>query len=471
MSDSVSDPRVPPALLAAIDPAVLRAAAEHAPDQRAAFEALIEVVEGRSTLDAMWQRIGDPAALIDRLRPRLDQAQAQITRLKHQLSLARRRLRQGEQQRQAMRTTLADLVAEADDAPALIERLQAAGALLIDEDPWRAAEAAIDAAEPLIAALDATLRDPIPGAQRDWAAQQTALFQAQAAIEAVPGRLRQVRAVLAESAELAAGMQHRLAAALWGLVAQLTAHLDPPRADAAWRTALDHALALGDLRWARLAGRHVQAQAMAGGDHRTTAIVAHRVATLARTRGALDVEILARLEQALAAARDPAQHDRARALAADAVVGAEHLEDPVVLARARLMYAQLLVHLADPAPAQAQLRKAMRAAKSGAIPPPLVGRIALTLGQSEHATGHPARARLNLSLAVQIAQSEDDATLLAHALPAALSLLEAVDPPHAAALYRKVCAHAPALDAALEAHFGTATVARWRALDEADQST
>jgi hypothetical protein len=450
-------------VLDAIDIDALRTAAAHAPEHTQAFEALIDVIEGRTSWDAAWARIGDPARLIDTLQPQLAQAQGRLTQLKHQLALARRRLRQGEQHRQKMRTALVDLAVEANDAPALIERLQTVGTLLIDDDPWTSAQRAIDAAEPLIAALDATLRDPIPGAQQgNWAQQQAALEAAQSAIEAVPARLLQVRAVLVETAELAAKMQHRLAAALRALSAQLTESLAPEEADVAWRAALDQALALADLRWARLAARQVQARAMARGDHRLTALVAHRVAQLARTQNAMDVEILARLEQALAAARDPAHQQSARAIAADAVVGAEHLGQPVVLARARLMYAQLLIHLDDPEPAQAQLRKAMRAAKAGTVPPELVGRIALTLGQSEHAMGHTARARLSLQLALRIAQSEKDVRLFERALPATLRALDAVDPAQAAAVYRSAQASFPTdLDAALSAHFDAETIARW----------
>lgn len=459
----MSEPRIPQALLDSIDPHALRLAAEQAPEQRQAFEALIEVVEGRSTMDALWAKVGDPAALLDSLQPKLARAQSSLTQLKHQLALVRRRLQQGEQHRHKMQAALIDLAAEANDAPALIERLQAVGALLVDNDPWQAARSAVDAAEPLIASLDATLRDPIPGAQQgDWSQQHAALIAAQTAIEAMPARLLQVRAVLNETAVLAAKMQHRLAAALRALVAQLTESLVPQEADAAWRAALDQALVVGDLRWTRLAGRQVQSRAMTRGDYRTAALVAHRISQVARTQNALDVEIIARLEQALAAARDPAQHANARAIAADAVVGAEHLDHPEVLARARLMYAQLLIHLQDLQPAQVLLRKAMRSAKAGTIAPALVGRIALTLGQSEHAMGQTARARLNLLLAVKLAQSETDVRLFEQALPAALTLLDEIDPPQAAQVYRAAQREGPAnLDAALIARFDSATVARW----------
>jgi hypothetical protein len=126
------------------------------------------------------------------------------------------------------------------------------------------------------------------------------------------------------------------------------------------------------------------------------------------------------------------------------------------------MYAQLLIHLDDPEPAQAQLRKAMRAAKAGTVPPELVGRIALTLGQSEHAMGHTARARLSLQLALRIAQSEKDVRLFERALPATLRALDAVDPAQAAAVYRSAQASFPTdLDAALSAHFDAETIARW----------
>ena len=459
----VSDagPRIPPALLEAIDPTALRLAAQHDPTHASALTALADVLEEGAPISALWDRIGAPDQLIDQLEPAMTQARATLGRVRHQLQTARRRLRQGTQHRQRMQETLTRLTTDVDDAPALLTRLKTVGGLLADDAPWTAAKATLNATVPLIDALELSLRDPIPGAtQGKWAAHQAALTQVHARLADIPARLNEARAVLAETAVIAEKMQHPLGARLRALAAQVAEALDPETADAAWRAALDQALIQADLPLVQLAGRRVQARAMARGDTRTVALVAHRTALVARKIGATEAEIIARLLQAQAAAHEPQHAESARRIATDAVVGAEHMGDPVLLARARLMCAQLLEHLGDKDAARLMLRTVMRDSKSAPIPQALLGRAALVLGKSEHAQQHFGRARQNLTFAVQIAQETDDVSLYDRALPAILALLQDAAPDalgetyRAAKAYLAGTARGAALDAALIVRFG-----------------
>lgn len=448
-------------LLDAIDPDALRLAAQHEPTHAAALTALADVIEHGQPLSTLWDRIGTADQLIDHLEPAMAQARASLGRVRHQLQTARRRLRQGTQHRQQMQQALAKLTADIGDAPALLSRLKTAGALLTDEAPWTAARATLDSTVPLIDALEASLRDPLPGATHGkWAEHQTALEHVHARLAGIPARLNEARAVVAEAAAIAEDMQHPLSARLWALTAQMAEALDPETADAAWRSALDRALIQADLPLIQLAGRRVQARAIARDDTRTVALVAHRTAQVAAQLGATDVEVIARLLQAQAAAREPRHHESARRIATDAVIGAEHLSDPMLLARARLMCAQVLDEIGDGAEARSMLRALMHDSKATPIPKALLGRAALVLGKSEHGHQHRGRARQNLTLALQIAQQTDDAGLYERALPALLALLAEAAPDAVAATYRDAQAYlagtpqGAALDAALIERFG-----------------
>ncbi|MGK0359615.1 MAG: hypothetical protein ACI9U2_001917 [Bradymonadia bacterium] len=454
-------PRIPAGVLDAIDLDALRLAAHHEPTHAAALTALADILEQGAPIATLWDRIGAPDQLIDRLKPAMVQAQASLGVVRHQLQTARRRLRQGAQHRQKMQDALAKLAVNIGDTPELLSRLKTVGALLADDDPWMAAKATLDSTVPLIDALEASLCDPVPGAtQGKWAEHQAALEHAHARLADIPARLNEARAVVAEAAAIAEEMQHPLSARLWALTAQMAEALDPETADAAWRSALDRALIQADLPLIQLAGRRVQARAIARGDTRTVALVAHRTAQAAAQLGATDVEVIARLLQAQAAAHEAAHHQSARRIATDAVVGAEHLGDPALLSRARLMCAQLLDQIGDGAEARSMLRALMRDSKAAPIPQALLGRAALVLGKSEHGHQHRGRARQNLTLALQIAQQTDDAGLYERALPALLALLEEAAPDAAAATYRDAQAYlagtpqGAALDAALIERFG-----------------
>lgn len=448
-------------MLDAVDPDALRLAAERAPTHAAALTALADIIEQGAPIATLWDQIGAPDQVIDQLEPAMAQARAQLGRVRHQLQMTRRRLRQGTQHRQQMRQALAKMTADVAQAPALLTRLKAVGALLADDAPWTAAEATLDAAVPLIDALQASLRDPIPGAtQGKWADHHAALQRAQAQLAALPARLREARAVLAEAANLAEKMQHPASARLRVLDAQVAEALDAQAADEAWRVALDRALTQTELPLIQLAGRRVQLRALARGDTRTVALVAHRTAQVAQRLGATGVEIIARLQQAQAAAHEARHHESARRIANDAVIGARHLGDPVVLARARLMCAQLLEATGDGLNARIMLRRLMRDSKTTPIPQALLGRAALVLGKSEHGHGHLGRARQDLTLALEIAQQTDDRGLYARALPALLALLCEVSPDAVLDAYRAAKAYladtpeGDALDAALLERFG-----------------
>lgn len=465
MSDPTG-PRVPSDLFDAIDPGALRIAAQHDRTHRTALLALAEVIEGGAPLEALWASIGAPEQVIDQIEPAMAQARAGLNRVRHQLRTARRRLRHGTQHRQQMQQALATLIADANDA--LMVRLEQVGGLLADDAPWVAAEATLDAALPLIDALEASLRDPIPGAtQGEWARHQASLERAQAQLAEVPARLEEARTILAETAIIAQKMQHPLSARLWVLNAQMTEALRPAEADAAWQSALDRAVAQTDLPLIRLAGRRVQDSALKRGDTRMVTLVSHRTAQVAAQLGATDVEIIARLEQAQAAAQEDRLHDSARRMAADAVVGAEHLGDPALLARAQLMYGQLLEYIGDGVQARILLRKLMQRSKSNPIPAAILGRAALVLGNSEARHGHISRAHQDITLALQIAEEDDDIGLYDRALPALLGLLMHSEPETARDVYRNAKAYlkgtprGDVLDAALEERFGADALARW----------
>lgn len=464
------------AALAGLDPEALRAIGAHLPERAAIFDALADALaatpEGAppdaEALAAAWAGAGDPAALIARLRPALAGAAGQIERVRRGLDTADARLREARALRVRLQGAIAPFVEAAADHDALRDLLQSALDRLTDDAPWAAADRARRAAGALVDDLLGALEQPTPDLDPAvLGARAAELERAEADLRAAPDLVRAAIDLLVDARDLAHDAGHPLRVPLALSVARLADVVRPADAAGAWRITLDRALDAGALEPARAAARRVQADAWARGDHRTSALVSHRIAECARAAGALDVEVIARLEQALALAREPQYAERARAMAADALVGAAHA-DGETLARARLMQGQLLDHLGDGDAARRVLRQLMQQARdTGDVPPDVLGRAAYTLGASEAAVDHTARARQNLTLALGLAVERDDARLYDAALPALLGLLDRVDPDAARRVFAEADARfeargqGPELRTALAARFGAAAVGRW----------
>ena len=466
--------RIPQLLeaLSTIEPAALRKLGEYLPDHRSLTEALIEVTtrsgaDQAQLMEAIWRDV-DPPELLDGLRPVLDDASTSLKTLRARLETTSARLIEGKQLRARIEETLVKFSTVAADEPPLRALLTEAEARLTDPDLWRAAEQVQSSASALVNVLQKGLAGSAPRFDSGVLAAHFARLQtAEVALKAAPGRFNEVLLLLVQARDIAEETHHPLRASLALVVARLSEGLTPSHEQAqVWRITLDRALSASHLPIAQIAGRRVQANALAQGDHRVAGLVSHRIAELARETGALEVEVIARLEQALAAAREPKFAERARALADDAMIGAQAVGGPV-LARAQLMYGQLLEHLADGEGARDVLRRLMRQAKKAPdeVGQEILGRAAFTLGTSEARVGHWARARQNLELALELATTRQDYRLYDAALPALLELLDAVDQPAAIKLFTDAEAlfggQAARLRTRLAGHFGAATVGRW----------
>lgn len=468
-------PEAVQAALAHVDPVALRRAAAGLPAYRDALLTLADAIEtgdpaaARPTLEALAAR----GPLDAELRTALGDMEWEVDRVRRDLGRLGGQADAIERRRAALTEALAELRDRAADEPALAAALDRARERLDDagDGAIRAFDAVRRAVRGFADDLGALIAHPSGPAAARITAHDAALDDAARAAEAAAGALPvAVLDAIADGAAVAAEHAHPLAMTLAELEARLAEAIlapgDPGR-DRRWRRLLDRALAAGDLTAARRAGRRVQAAAIAADDHRTVALVAHAVAELARVKGETGVEVIARLEQALALARFERHAADARRIAADAVVGAEALADPAVLARARLMQAQLLAHLGDDADARAGLRRLMRAAREAPGDPAVLGRAAVLLGELER--GHqPAQAARDLRLAFDLAREHRDAALLDAAVPPLLDVLIAHDREDAAIeVFREARAlyAAAGLDGryveAIEARFGEERVAGW----------
>lgn len=468
-------PEIVQAALAGVDPVALRRAALGLPAYRDALVTLADALEAGDPAAALpvLEGLAARGPLDAELRIALGDTEWDLHRIRRDLGRLGDRSDEVESKRRRLLDVLDELRAGAADDPALAatldrarERLDEAGA-----GAATAFDAVRRAARGLADDLGAVLANPSgPAAAylaRHGADLDAALRTAEGAAGNLPVALLDA---IADAAGVAAEHGHPLAVSLSELEARLAeAVLDPADASVArrWRRLLDRALAAGDLAAARLAGHRVQAAAFAADDHRLVALVAHHVAELARARKVPGVEIIARLEQALALARFADHADDARRVAADAVIGAEAVGDAAVLARARLMHGQLLAHLGDGAEARAVLRRLMRAARERACDPAVLGRAAVVLGELE-AAHQPAQATRNLRLAFDLAREHRDARLLDAVVPPLLAVHLAREREDAAVqVFReaRVLYAAAGLDGrfveALEARFGEERIAAW----------
>lgn len=473
------------AALTGVDPAALRRAAADAPRHREALAALADAVEAGDidAIGAVSEQLAGKGLLDATLRSTLGELGWSFDRLRRELAGLDARSRALMTQQRRLLDLLDDLDARAAGTPALVAALASARAALEDLGPHEAFAAAHDAARHLVDDLGAVVQHPAgPAAAalpRHGARLEAALRMARDAAQTLPTTLLDA---IADAAAIAARLDHPLATPLVEIEAQLAEALlgaADPGVDRRWRRALDRALAAGDLSLARRAARRVQAAALTRDDHRLVAVVAHRLAELAQCTGAPEVEVIARLEQALALARVERFADDARRIAADAVVGAEALaarggadagdgvsRGGALLARARLMYGQLLDHLGDGAEARRVLRRLMREARDG--DPTVLARAALVLGRLEQAHGQPAQAAKNLGYAFDVARERRDAALLDAATPALIEAAlargdeaAALDAFSAARPLYAAVDRDGAFVEAIEARVGEAQVAAW----------
>lgn len=446
--------------LEAIEPEALRRLAGHLPHHRAIFEGLADALAQSTAGDGLV----DPLALARRLAAALERAAASVDLLSQSLVESERRLRADESLRTQLRAMLRPFVEGAADHERLFTLLSEAEGRLADDAPWEAARRTQGAATALIEALSACLADPPREVHPETLIRRHAeLVAVDAELRTAPDRLGEVLTLLERARAQAEAVEHGLRGPLALATARLRAALDPADGSrAAWQQTFDRAVDADDLEVALEAGRRVQADALGQGEHRRAGRIAHDIAALAHRTGATEVGVIARLEQALAAAREPSGADDARRLADQALDAAEAVGGPV-LAQSRLMAGQLFEHLGERARARALFRSTLAQSDvPGAVPPAIVGRAACELGRSLHAEGRPDAARGHLERALDLGLRSGDVRLQDAALGALLATVEA---PPAAAARELLRAHAndPALRAALGRRFGEVAVARWPA--------
>lgn len=446
--------------LGAIEPEALRRLAAHLPHHRAVFEGLADAL----VHDPVEGGRADPLARAHRLKPALERAAASVELLSRSLVETERRVRADESLRTRLRAMLRPFVEGAADHERLFTLLSQAELRLADDAPWEAARRTQAAATALVEALAACFADPPRDISPEALTRRhAALVAVDAELRTAPDRLGEVLTLLERARAQAEAVDHGLRGPLALATARLRAALDPADGSrAAWQQTFDRAVDADDLEVALEAGRRVQADALGQGEHRRAGRIAHDIAALAQRTGATEVGVVARLEQALAGAREASGADDARHLAEQALEAAEAVGGPV-LAQGRLMAGQLFDHLGDRARARALFRAALAQGEvPGAVPPAIVGRAACELGRSLHAEGRDAAARAPLERALAFALRSGDVRLQDAALGALLTTFEA--PPAAAAReLLRVRPSDPALRAALARRFGDAEVTRWSA--------
>lgn len=394
---------------------VLRAvaAALRAPDRQAAVRRVVEADLGG--LEALQGLLGPVRADV---RGRLARVKADLDRAGRLAGAL-----------DGLRRDLGEAVAAAVDAvaddPELAAAARQAQAELDADEAFRAAERAMAA----IAAVRETLERATAGAPPEEARlrEQATRLEAEAAAvqRTTEGLHRRLLPAVARLAEVTRSRNHPAAADLAAVEAGLAEQAAGP-ADAdvrqRWRRALDLALATGNLGVAWSAGKRVQAEAIQGEDLRLAAVVAHRVADLAGTRGDVARELIARMEEALLLVRLPAFIEKGRAMCGDALARAEEAAPPA-RARVLLMAGQLSERVGDDTEARKLFRRVMRLAKDDPSFPAELGRAALHLGRLEARAGQPAQARKDLRLAHDIGAGRGDVVLYTEAVP---SLVEAL---------------------------------------------
>jgi hypothetical protein len=198
--------------------------------------------------------------------------------------------------------------------------------------------------------LEGLKEDPVSQAQAFGSLQSTlSALQSSVSVAAAPSsQLKALLPLVKDYAQIASNRDHPLAAVLLARCAALeetisVAHdkVDPSKLHEQWEQALAAAESSGNLPIARLSAAAIQLRAAQAQNFALVAELASRVASLAESLGDTRTAVLCRTEEAQAYAQSGIP-EAGRAIANQAIELAIELEDPKLIARAKITLGQVM---------------------------------------------------------------------------------------------------------------------------------